>query len=170
MNEPQDSIEMEQAPENSPAPVAPSGVQTGEHLPAQEGEEGIEAVISRVIEHHSGPLPPPEILRQYDEIVPDGAERIMAMAEKEQAHRHHINHREESRATLGIFSSLGIVIVFAGVASFALSLGYAVEAAAILGTTLVGIVGAFIYGARGQHAERMKQIEESSSPDADENP
>lgn len=164
MNESQDSTEMEQAPDNSPTPVVPPDIQRGEHLLP---EESIEAVISRVIEHHSGPLPPPETLRQYDEIVPDGAERIMVMAEKEQAHRHHMNHCEESRATLGIFSSLGIVIVFAGVASFSLSLGYAVEAAAILGTTLVGIVGAFIYGARGQHAERMKQIEESSKADSE---
>lgn len=154
MNESENSAEIEQAPENNPAPVAPSGAQTGEHLPAQTD---IEAVISHVIEHYSGPLPPPETLRQYDEIVPDGAERIMAMAEREQTHRHHMNRREESRAILGVFSSLGIVITFAGVASLALSLGYAVEAAAILGTTLVAIVGAFIYGARGQRAESTDQ-------------
>lgn len=36
----------------------------------------------------SGPLPPPEILAQYDEIVHEGANRIVEMAEKEQAHRH----------------------------------------------------------------------------------
>lgn len=35
-----------------------------------------------------GPLPPPRTLAQFNEVIPDGAERIMAMAEKEQAHRH----------------------------------------------------------------------------------
>ena len=164
MNEPQNPAEIEQAPETNPAPVVPSEIQRGEHLPTQTD---IEVGISHVVEHHSGPLPSPETLRQYNDIVPDGAERIMAMAEKEQAHRHRMNRSEESRATLGIFSSLGIVIVFAGVASYALNLGYAVEAATILGTTLVGIVGAFIYGARGQHAERMKEIENSSDSDVD---
>lgn len=37
--------------------------------------------------HHSGPLPHPETLAQYEEIIPNGAERIMAMAEKQSAHR-----------------------------------------------------------------------------------
>lgn len=37
----------------------------------------------------SGPLPHPEILKQYDEIVPGMAERILIMAEKEQEHQLH---------------------------------------------------------------------------------
>jgi uncharacterized membrane protein len=36
---------------------------------------------------HSGPLPPPEDLAKYNMIVPDAAERILRMAEKQQAHR-----------------------------------------------------------------------------------
>lgn len=36
----------------------------------------------------AGPLPPPGALAQFNEIIPNGAERIMAMTEKEQAHRH----------------------------------------------------------------------------------
>jgi uncharacterized membrane protein len=35
----------------------------------------------------SGPLPPPGALQQFNEIIPDGAERIMRMVETEQAHR-----------------------------------------------------------------------------------
>jgi uncharacterized membrane protein len=34
-----------------------------------------------------GPLPPPAALQQFDHIVPNGAERIFAMVEQEQAHR-----------------------------------------------------------------------------------
>ncbi len=33
----------------------------------------------------SGPLPPPWILKEYDQTINDGANRIMAMAEKSQA-------------------------------------------------------------------------------------
>lgn len=36
-----------------------------------------------------GPLPPPASLRAFDEIIEGGAERILQMAEKEQAHRIH---------------------------------------------------------------------------------
>ncbi|MEQ1674351.1 MAG: DUF2335 domain-containing protein [Candidatus Nitrotoga sp.] len=35
----------------------------------------------------SGPLPPPEALARFNEIVPNGAERVFKMAEAEQAHR-----------------------------------------------------------------------------------
>ena len=34
-----------------------------------------------------GPLPPPGALQQFNNIIPDGAERIMKMVEQEQAHR-----------------------------------------------------------------------------------
>jgi uncharacterized membrane protein len=30
---------------------------------------------------HQGPLPPPAILKQYDDVVPGAAERIITMAE-----------------------------------------------------------------------------------------
>ncbi|MGD7036319.1 DUF2335 domain-containing protein [Methylotuvimicrobium buryatense] len=35
-----------------------------------------------------GPLPPPSTLREFDDIIQNGAERIMRMAEIEQQHRH----------------------------------------------------------------------------------
>ena len=36
---------------------------------------------------HAGPLPDPETLRRYNDIITNGADRIMQMAEKEQSHR-----------------------------------------------------------------------------------
>jgi len=38
----------------------------------------------------SGPLPPPDILDHYNQVVDEGANRIVEMAEKEQAHRHNL--------------------------------------------------------------------------------
>ena len=35
----------------------------------------------------SGPLPPPELLERYNQVLPGAAERIIAMAEKQQEHR-----------------------------------------------------------------------------------
>jgi uncharacterized membrane protein len=34
-----------------------------------------------------GPLPPPEALERFNQIIPNGADRIVAMAEAEQRHR-----------------------------------------------------------------------------------
>ena len=41
---------------------------------------------------HSGPLPSPETLAAYADILPDAAERIMQMAEKEQSQQHNIDN------------------------------------------------------------------------------
>lgn len=43
---------------------------------------------------HHGPLPAPEDLQRYNELLPGAAERIVAMAEIEQRHR----HEQESKA------------------------------------------------------------------------
>jgi len=36
---------------------------------------------------YQGPITPPELLRQYDEIVPGAADRILEMAEEQSKHR-----------------------------------------------------------------------------------
>lgn len=38
-----------------------------------------------------GPLPPPEILKEYNNIIGHGAERMMVMTEKAQSHRHQMD-------------------------------------------------------------------------------
>lgn len=42
---------------------------------------------------HSGPLPPPEMLREYEKIIPRAAERFLALVEKEQDNRNKIEQR-----------------------------------------------------------------------------
>jgi uncharacterized membrane protein len=40
-----------------------------------------------------GPVPPPQVMAGYEEIVPGAADRLIAMAEREQAHRHQQQER-----------------------------------------------------------------------------
>lgn len=42
---------------------------------------------------HAGPIPDPETLFRYNEIIPNGADRIMSMAENQQKHRLDIEKR-----------------------------------------------------------------------------
>lgn len=46
-----------------------------------------------------GPLPPPEILKGYEEILPGASERILKMAEKQQDHRIDIERTIVDRQT-----------------------------------------------------------------------
>lgn len=70
-----------QGPEQQPKRSRPLSINTDSLPPSQRA-----AVIHAQMEF-SGPLPPPQILGQYDEVLPGAAERILRMAEKQQDHR-----------------------------------------------------------------------------------
>lgn len=69
----------------------------GENLvPAQKAQRTLLTQQS-----YSGPLPPPELLAQYETLFPGAADRIFQYAEREQANRHSLDAAElETRAEL----------------------------------------------------------------------
>jgi len=44
-------------------------------------------IFSFMMQSHSGPIPDPETLARYNQIIPNGADRIMKMAEDQSQHR-----------------------------------------------------------------------------------
>lgn len=89
----------------------------------------------------SGPIPPPALLKEYDEALPGCAERVVQMAEREQSARHTDNrklvHNDRLRAIFAFVVSLALIAA----AVFATYLGQP-EIAIPLGLagTLTGIV------------------------------
>ena len=63
--------------------VPPSEIVDAKRIIDQHPE--IKSIITA---SYSGPLPPPVVLQQYEEVLPGMADRILAMAEKEQDARH----------------------------------------------------------------------------------
>lgn len=53
-------------------------------------------------ESFSGPIPPPEALAKYEDKFPGFGERILAMAEREAAHRHDMDIRNADIAAADI--------------------------------------------------------------------
>jgi len=95
---------------------------------------------------HQGPLPAPEDLQRYEQMCPGAAERIIRMAETEQAHR----HAQERKA---LESDTSIRAVFQGTEGARIKgvfqsdkrgqyLGAAVSLAAILAAAITAISGA----------------------------
>ncbi|MGC9031129.1 MAG: DUF2335 domain-containing protein [Desulfomonilaceae bacterium] len=117
-----------------------------------------------------GPLPPPQVLAEFDRVIPGGAERILALAERQAAHRQNLERKEqalhEARSLQEFELSREALtkefrIAISGVASaFALSMttlilsfvaifhGYSVEGSLLGGGAIAALVGAFIYGSR----------------------
>lgn len=81
-----------------------------ESEPELANSEQVKRVIAEVISEFSGPIPPPNIIAGYEEVVPGAADRIIQMAEKQAAHRQSIEQMEakvEARDSL-----LGILFAF----------------------------------------------------------
>jgi len=49
--------------------------------------------LEAIAEVFSGPLPPPSVLSQYNQVVPGAAERIIAMAESQSEHRQQLENK-----------------------------------------------------------------------------
>jgi hypothetical protein len=54
----------------------------------EDPEREVKHVLETSLHSFRGPIPPPSVLAGYNEVEPGFAERIVAMAEKEQSHRH----------------------------------------------------------------------------------
>jgi uncharacterized membrane protein len=111
----------------------------------------------------SGPLPPPEVLIRYNEAVPNGAERIMVMAEKQNDHRikqeAKVIDEDIRRQRWGL--ALGFIVALAGLAAASYISVYAspIAGAVVAALDLGGMVGAFVYGSRGRRSEREQRAE-----------
>jgi len=103
----------------------------------------------------SGPLPPPEILDGYNRIVPNAAERIIAVFESEVKHRHDLEQQQvtiekKDRSQINILMLLGqimgflLALAFIGSGTFLIFHDKQVSGTIVSATAMVGIITAFL--------------------------
>ena len=112
-------------------------------------------------EYFSGPIPPPNLLARYNEVVPNGAERIMAMAERQSSHREGL----EKQVLAGNLDSqkqgnnrafiLSLVIVLGGI--YLMATGKSGWGFAAIITSLTSLVSVFAIAKREQRKERIEK-------------
>lgn len=147
-------------------------LKSNENNPIQSVEENslqedTVEVLSRMNEHelrnfiissyHSGPIPPAEEMRRYNEVIPNAAERILAMAEKEQNFRIELNQKKLnanielhekvlcSKKLGQCFAFLTILLFFLLAAYLAYKEQYGLAVCAV-GGIMASIVGIFVTG------------------------
>lgn len=86
----------------------------------------------------SGPLPHPQLLAQYNEAVPNGADRIVKLTENQAEHRQAI----ESRGQLFTFA-LAVIALVGGIVLIAL--GDSAEGLVPVIAAIAGLGGLFVY-------------------------
>lgn len=145
---------MDQPPESDEEVLAAGG-DLDQPVPEVVQGEVIDAAVERVVQivvsRFSGPLPPPSVLGAYESLSPGLTDRIVEMAEREQAHRHRMDDETVKEETkLGKRGQLfGFIIAIAGLAT-AVVLGWPAHqggaAAVVGGASLASLVAAFLKG------------------------
>lgn len=77
------------------------------------------SIVSIQQRSHSGPLPDSDTLIKYNSVIPNGADRIMKMAENQQSHRMNMENKvitsQSSQSKLG--QIFGLIIGLVGIGS-----------------------------------------------------
>jgi uncharacterized membrane protein len=111
----------------------------------------------------SGPIPPPALLERYNEIIPNGAERILAMAEKQSAHREYLEKRvvdgNVANQTRGSYFAfiLCFTAILGGV--WLIAHGQSTEGLVAIITSIGSLAGLFIYNKKQQKKERDEKAD-----------
>jgi uncharacterized membrane protein len=112
---------------------------------------------------YSGPLPPPDALERYNQIVPGAAERIIAMAESQHAHRlgleRHVIESNVSAQKLGTI--LGFVVAMTAIIGGIWLIHEGKDAAGLASvlTSLGALVGVFLYSKHEQKKDLARKTE-----------
>lgn len=116
----------------------------------------------------SGPLPPPELLKAYNEIIPDGAVRILAMAEKQQDHRINLENAvvrsDIRRSDRGLIFGFIICFVIALGGIYLIATGKSISGLVLVLSQMVSIAGIFVYSNKVREKERAEKQQEKVVP------
>jgi uncharacterized membrane protein len=106
-------------------------------------------------------LPHPALLAKYNEVIPNGAERIMAMAERQSIHRESL----EAQVVAGNVASQArgshyafIICLVTIVGGFVLiGMGKSIIGVSAVIGSLATLAGVFLVARRGQKQERVEK-------------
>jgi uncharacterized membrane protein len=126
-----------------------------EGLPEAQ-QKAVKAVLVGVSyqRHWQGPLPPPDILKQYNDAFPNGAERIFLEAQKQTDHRISLEKtvipEEQKQSSRGQKFGLIICLSFLAACFTLVVLGHEVSGTIIGSIDIVALVTVFVIGSKNQ--------------------
>ncbi len=110
-----------------------------------------------------GPIPPPSDLSAYNDIIPNGAERLFAQFEKETEHRHKLQTREQTFPLIEQLAGRTFALLFAlaclGLSAYAISVGAQLAAVAFGGLMIVAGINAFVRRGTDIHTPKPPSIQ-----------
>ncbi len=120
------------------------------------------AAVTSKTTSYSSPYPPPEILREYEDLVPGVAKDLLYQGINQGKHRMELEKeviiREVKMGERGqIFAFISFLVALLAAGILAVVYGQTVLACTIAGATVVGVVAAFITGRKRQEQHFKKE-------------
>ena len=155
-----------------PASENPEILEEVRRVIGEDAEADTEVILQRitsvVAEHTSGPLPPPSMLRSYQEVLPGAADRIFTLMEQQSAHRQELERmaldrgsRSRDRGQVFAFVLCALVIV----GGFgAIYMGQSVAGMAAIIIAVGGVAATFL--ATRQRQQRQLQERREAIPES----
>ncbi len=121
------------------------------NLPPKEKEQIVQAIIARIqttVTNTSfvGPMPPPEVLQGYENVLKGSAERILAMAERQSSHRQRLERKVVNQSNLGQVFGFIIGLICLSMGCWLAYLDKDGLAGVLFTTTIIGLVSVFVTG------------------------
>ena len=102
------------------------------------------------VSHYSGPLPPPDLLHEFNEVIPNGAERIVKQFEEQSSHRREIEKviicSQQKRSDIGQWLGFVLALVCIGSSVYLALRGHTTVASFLGSSTVIGLATTFVFG------------------------
>lgn len=131
-----------------------------EGIPKQKKQQIIKSLVVTMHKTHIGPLPDPQTLSEYSAIIPNAADRIMTMAEKQLDHRMKMENMvirgQMLQSNIGQFLAFFIGIAALSASTYCIVTGHEWSGTFLGIGGLTSLVTAFIKG-RSQQEKSLAQ-------------
>ena len=142
-------------------------------LPPEERAEHRRVFLQRLVtEATVGPIPPPSMLAGYEDILPGAADRIFAMAENQQVHRHELENKAMKANTeaekRGTYAGAFIATLVILCSTVLIAMGKSAEGLSMVLPSLGVLVGLFLHEQAVGKKELSEKQEQADSNELSE--
>jgi uncharacterized membrane protein len=125
-----------------------------------------QGAFAQISTSYSGMMPPPAMVREFGELIPNFGERMFTLAEDQARHRMKLESEvttsdgRRSWAGLAVGGLVSLCVIASGTA--VAMAGHPTAGASIISTTVVALAGVFVVGANSRKAERQRKYGKTS--------
>jgi uncharacterized membrane protein len=101
-------------------------------------------VIQRITRFHMSPLPDADTLGAYANLLPNGADRVMTLVERQTEHRHQCESADKRQAARGHWMAFALALSLSGLGFYLGLQGHDWLAGAVFTTTIGTIAAALV--------------------------